>query len=420
MGYTISEKILGRASTAGAPMRAGSAIEVKPDFVLGYDFPGYLDVMFRQLREELGCERVVEPERFGIFIDHMVPATTPAEEDFHAITRSWCRANHVRLHEREGIGHQVAAEAGYAVPGAFVVHFDGHVSQLGAFGTLAIGIHQQLLEAFARERITFTVPHTTRVNLRGRLQRGVMARDVFHHLVRVLGPRSCRFQVLELGGQALPTLSLEGRQTITGLAMFTGALSSICNPDQDALDYALPRALKQLEPVSSDEDANFAAVHDIDLSGLAPIVVVPPSPAATADLVDYLGLPVQAGYLGSCASGRLEDLRAAVLVLSGRKVSPGFALHVVPTSRAIMAQAAAEGLLTPLIEAGAFISSSSCDYCYGRIATMSAGQRAVSTGTLNVRGRMGSPDSEIYLCNAAAVAASAIEGRIADPRHYLP
>ena len=157
-----------------------------------------------------------------------------------------------------------------------------------------------------------------------------------------------------------------------------------------------------------------------NLTDLAPIVVVPPNPAATADLTPTMpGLEVQAGYLGSCASGRLEDLRAAAAVLRGRRVAPGFQLHVVPTSQAIMADAAREGLLTTLIEAGAFVTSSSCDYCYGRIATMTAGQRAVSTGTLNVTGRMGSPDSEIYLCNAAAVAASALEGRIADPRPYL-
>ena len=174
------------------------------------------------------------------------------------------------------------------------------------------------------------------------------------------------------------------------------------------------------EPQASDADATYAAVHEVDLTGLAPIVVVPPNPAATADLADHAGLAVQSGYLGSCASGRLEDLRAAAAVLKGRRVAPGFQLHIVPTSQAIMAdEAAREGLLTTLIEAGAFVTSSSCDYCYGRIATMTAGQRAVSTGTLNVTGRMGSPESEIYLCNAAAVAASALEGRIADPRPYL-
>jgi len=419
VGYTIAEKILGRTTAAGVPAPAGSEVEVKPDYVLGYDFPGYLDLIFKQMKEEFGIARVAEPERFALFIDHMVPAATPAEEELHIITRDWCRENSVKLHEREGIGHQVAAEAGYAAPGAFVVHFDGHVSQLGAFGALAIGIHTQLLEAFVRERIGFTVPETTKVILSGAVEPGVMARDVFHHLVRVLGPRACRFQVLELDGPALAEISLEGRQTIAGLAMFTGALTAICNPDRMALDYMQGRCEKTFAPVSSDADANYAAVHAINLDDLAPTIVLPPNPAGVAELADHTGLEVQAGYLGSCASGRLEDLRAAATILAGRRVAPGFQLHIVPTSQAIMAAAAREGLLATLIEAGAFVTSSSCDYCYGRIATMADGQRAVSTGTLNVRGRMGSPDSEIYLCNAAAVAASAIEGRIADPRPYL-
>jgi 3-isopropylmalate/(R)-2-methylmalate dehydratase large subunit len=166
-------------------------------------------------------------------------------------------------------------------------------------------------------------------------------------------------------------------------------------------------------------DARYAAVHEIDFSVIEPIVVVPPSPANTRHLKDFIGLPVHAGYLGSCASGRLEDLRAAAAILRGRSVADGFALNIVPTSQQIMLEASREGILSTLVEAGAFISSSSCDYCYGRIGTVTAGQRAVSTGTLNVPGRMGSPDAEIYLCNAAAVAAAAIEGRIADPRKYL-
>jgi 3-isopropylmalate/(R)-2-methylmalate dehydratase large subunit len=418
MGYTITEKILARA--AGLPqVRAGDEVMAKPDFVLSYDFPGYTDVVFKQMKEDFGIEKVREPERFGNFIDHMVPAATPQEEELHIGTRRWCAENNVALFERKGIGHQVAAEVGYAVPGAFVVHFDGHVSQLGTFGALAIGIRRNILEAFVRERVSLRVPHTTRVDLEGRLQPGVMARDVFHHIVRVLGPSSCRFQVLELGGPGMAALSTEGLQTVTGLAMFTGAVTTIVNPDPRRLAYALPRARKKLEPVSSDPDAAFAARHTIDLSALAPIVVVPPSPANTRDLKEFEGLEVQAGYLGSCASGRLEDLRAAAQVLAGRQVKSGFSLHIVPTSQQIMADAAKEGLIESLVAAGAFVSSPSCDYCYGRIATMTAKQRAVSTGTLNVRGRMGSPDSEIYLCNAAAVAASAIEGRIADPRRYL-
>jgi 3-isopropylmalate/(R)-2-methylmalate dehydratase large subunit len=162
-----------------------------------------------------------------------------------------------------------------------------------------------------------------------------------------------------------------------------------------------------------------AARHTIDVSALEPVVVVPPSPANTRSLMEHVGTEVQVGYLGSCASGRLEDLRAAANVLRGRQFKPGFQLLVVPTSQEIMQKAAEEGLLTDLIAAGAFVTSPSCDYCFGRMGVMTAGQRAVSTGTLNVRGRMGSPDSEIYIVNAAAVAAAAIEGRIADPRRYL-
>jgi 3-isopropylmalate/(R)-2-methylmalate dehydratase large subunit len=418
MGYTITEKILARA--AGLPaVHAGDEIMAKPDFVLAYDFPGYTDVYFKQMKEEFGIDKVAEPERFGIFIDHMVPVATPKEEELHKGTRAWCAENDVPLFERRGIGHQVAAEVGYATPGAFVVHFDGHISQLGTFGTLAIGMRRNVLEAFVREKVSIRVPHTVRVNLHGALQKGVMARDVFHHIVRVLGPASCRFQVLELGGDGLETLTTEGIQSITCLAMFTGAITAIVNPDKERLDYALARARKTLEPVCSDPDASYTAVHDIDLSDLEPIVVVPPTPANTRNLSEFIGLDVQTGYLGSCASGRLEDMEIAARILEGRQVKTGFMLHVIPTSQEIMAEAARRGYVSTLVEAGAFVSSSSCDYCFGRIATMTDGQRAVSTGTLNVKGRMGSPDSEIYLCNAATVAASAIEGCIADPRKYL-
>jgi len=418
MGQTITEKILARA--AGLPsVKAGDEIMAKPDFVIAYDFPGYTDVYFKQMKEEFGIDRVAEPDRYAIFIDHMIPAATPKEEELHIITRKWCAENKVPLFERKGIGHQVATEVGYATPGAFVVHFDGHVSQLGTFGTLAMGIRRNILEAFVRDYISIRVPQTVRVNLSGRLQPGVMARDIFHHLVRVMGPSSCRFQVLEVGGSALPSLTTEGLQVITGLAMFTGALTAIVNPDETRLAYALPRARKRLDPVSSDPDAVYSKVHDIDVTNLEPIVVVPPTPANTRNLSEFIGLEMHTGYLGSCASGRLEDLRIAAQVLKGRQVKPGFQLNVIPTSQEIMTAAAKEGLIGTLSEAGAFISSSSCDYCFGRIATMTAGQRAVSTGTLNVRGRMGSPDSEIYLCNAASVAAAAIEGAIADPRKYL-
>ena len=418
MPSTIAEKILARVSGQDI-VRPGDEIKAKPDFVIAYDFPGYTDVIFRQMKEEFGIDRVADPDRFALFIDHMVPAVSPKEEDLHQITRDWGHQNNVPVYERRGIGHHVASELGYSVPGAFAVHFDGHISQMGTFGTLAMGLRKHLLEAFVKERIKIRVPETVRVNLNGRLRDGVMARDVFHHIVRVLGPSACRFQVLEIGGDALPHISLDGRQTINCLAMFTGAVTSIMNPDEDVLGYVKDRARIDLDPVYSDPDASYAAVHDIEISDLEPVVVVPPRPSNTRNLVEHEGTEVHVGYLGSCASGRIEDLEVAARILRGREIKNGFQLNIVPTSQEIMEQAAKKGLLTDLIASGAYVASSSCDYCFGRAGVMTAGQRAVSTGTLNVRGRMGSPDSEIFIMNAAAVAASALEGKITDPRKYL-
>jgi 3-isopropylmalate/(R)-2-methylmalate dehydratase large subunit len=418
MPQTMTEKILARAS-GRASVQPGDEIEARPDFVISYDFPGYTDVFFREAREEFGVEKVSSPERFVLFIDHMVPAATPKEEELHRGTRAWGKAQDVTVVERKGIGHQVSAEMGYATPGAFIVHFDGHVSQLGAFGAYAFGARKGVLETFVGETLALTVPATVKIVLSGTLQPGVMARDVFHHIVRVMGPSSCAFKAVELSGPVIDAMSIEGRQTVCGQAMFLGASTMLIAPDARTMEWLEGRSKLDLAPVYPDADAVYERTVEIDVSDLEPIVVVPPSPANTRNLSDHLGIEVHTGYLGSCASGRLEDLRAAADVLRGRQVKPGFQLHVVPTSQAIMVQAAREGLIETLAEAGAFISSPTCDYCYGRIATMADGQRAVSTGTLNTPGRMGSVDSEIYLCNAAVVAASAIEGRIADPRPYL-
>ena len=415
-GRTISEKILSRA--AGRPVYAGEEVLARPDFVLAYELRGYTDAYFRDMKS-YGVSSLDKPKRFAIFIDHRVPAKTPEDEQLHIDTRAWCAEHGVSLFDRVGIGHQVAAEAGYAVPGSFSVHFDGHISQLGAFGALAMGLRADVLEAFVRRGVSLRVPETTLVRLHGKPGHGVMARDVFHHLLYRHGPRFAAFRVLEYAGDGLMAISTEGLQTMTGLAMFTGAVSAIAAPSAQAAEFACRHAQLQIPAAYADADAYYATRLDVDLAEVEPMVALPPSPANAAPLAAHTGIKVDAGYLGSCASGRLEDLHAAATVLGGKRIKAGFSLHVVPTSQAIMAAAAADGTLGRLIEAGAFISSPSCDFCSGNIATVAPGQRAVSTGTLNVPGRMGSPDAEIFLCSAATVAASAFEGRLADPRRYL-
>lgn len=417
MGHTLVEKVFARA--AGVPSAsAGDELLVRPDFVLAYDFSMTTSMFFRQMKE-FKVEKVADPERYGIFIDHFVPSNNAAAETLHEETRDWCGDNKVELHDRRGIGHQVAAEEGYATPGALVMHHDGHISQLGAYGALAFGVRRNLIESFVRDRISMQVPETVRIDVEGTLQKGVMARDVFHHLVKVLGPSSCNFKVVEFGGSTIEAMSIDGLQTITGLAMFLGAASAVVNPVGRILELALGRARKKIEPASSDRDARYAARHTVDVSQLQPIVVVPPHLHDTQPLQDHVGLALNSGYIGSCAGGRLEELEIAARILKGRKVHPGFSLNVVPSSQAIMKEAAARGIIGDLIDAGAFVAGPTCDFCYGYQGAVKAGQRVASTGTLNTPGRMGSVEAEIYLVNAATVAASAIEGRLALPQNYL-
>ena len=166
MGQTITEKILARAA-GRASVQPGDEIMAAPDFVITYDFPGYTDVFFKEAREEFGVDKVAEPKRFVLFIDHMIPAAAPKEEELHQNTRAWGAKQGVPVHERKGIGHQVSAELGYATPGAFAVHFDGHISQLGALGTLAIGLRRNLLEAFVQDTVSLRVPPEVAAALKG-------------------------------------------------------------------------------------------------------------------------------------------------------------------------------------------------------------------------------------------------------------
>lgn len=412
---TITEKILARA--AGLPrVAAGEEITYTPDFVMAYELRGVTDKLQDNLSARLGVERLRSPEKFIMFIDHRVPSRLPEDEALHEKTRLWSHQHGVKLYDRGGIGHQVAVEEGYAVPGSVSVHFDAHVMQIGAYGALGFGIRSQLIQAFSQERVTMAVPASARVRFTGRLMPWCDARDVFHALVLAVGPDGCAFKVLEFDDRHLGGLTREDLQMITGMMMFTGAVSAIVNPGGGEEAPTAPAARASLPVMRSDEAARYEPDLWLDLSRVEPSIAVPPTPAEVRPIGGLLGQPVQAGYLGSCASGRLGDLRAAARVLAGRRIAPGFSLNVVPSSQAIMAQASREGTLAQLVDAGAFISSPSCDYCSGYAGVMSAGQRAVSTGTLNVPGRMGHTDAEIYLCSPYVLAATALHGVLTDPR----
>lgn len=415
MGFTIAEKILAR-TTDQATVRAGENHAVRPSRMIAYDFPGYTDVMFRQMHEDFGITRLEDPSRYVVFIDHMLTRKDQRETEVHKVTRDWCEYYGIELHEAEGIGHQLTAELGLATPGDFLVHFDGHISGVGAFNALGWGIRRDLIEAWVTGQVHVDIPRTTRFELTGTFPDGVDSRDLVHTIIELVGADGCAHQVMEFGGPGARAMAIDHRQGLCGMAMFTGAVSAIFEPDDVSIAYASEVARGEFEPVYPDADATYAARHSIDLSTLVPRVVRPGSArvANTSTAAELEGTPITRAFIGSCASGRIEDLRAAALVLDGQKVAPTVELNIVPTSKKVFAQAEAEGILDVLRTAGATIAESSCDFCFGYQQPLQPDENCISTGVLNITGRMGSPEANIYMGSPYTVAASAITGTIGE------
>ena len=420
MGQTITEKIFARAGGVET-VEPGQNAPFRPDYMIAYDFPGYTDVMFRQMHEQFGMERFAEPDRYVLFIDHMLTNADAREDEVHSVTRTWAERFGAHLHEGVGIGHQATAELGYARPGTFLIHFDGHISGLGAFGSLGWGVRRDLLESWVTGRIFLDVPASSRVRLEGSLAPGVDSRDLLHYLIAQHGADGFVGQVIEYTGPGAEEMPIDQRQALCAMAMFTGAVSSIFNPDDRAIAYTEAATDLPFQPLYSDPDAEYVTDVVVNLDELEPHVVAPGSARAanTATIAELAGTPIQRAFIGSCASGRIEDLRSAADVLDGHRVSDHVQLHVVPTSAQIHAQAREEGLLERLERAGAHVHFSSCDFCFGYSHPLQPDESCISTGVLNVSGRMGSTEANIYMGSAQTVAASAIAGQVADPRELV-
>jgi len=414
---TFCEKVFAR--TAGERhVVPGDFLWVKPDLVLMYDYPGISDVHARILRDELNVN-VRYPDRCKMFIDHFVPPSSVKEADFHNETRKWTNGQGIELIENKGIGHQVAAEMGLAKPGSLIVHGDLHVHVLGALGALTISLQDDLVSAYALGEFWFEVPKTIRVNLTGEFPPGTGGRDLINKILRDLGPDGALGAVLEFAGNGAENMNMDERMSLLSEVVFCGAYTGVFPSDEISLKYLRERAGTDLEPVLPDPGAKYAGAMAYNLPELEPYVVSPSGLCDAKPIGEVAGISVQQGYIGSCANGRCSDLEIAARILKGRKIKEGFRLFVVPSSKEIMSEAIENQTLSVLAEAGAFISSPSCDYCYGKTQCLSAGETAISTGTLNVPGRMGSAEAEIYLGSAAVVAASAIGGEIRDPRDFL-
>lgn len=417
MGQTLSEKILSRK--AGRQVRAGEVVSVSPDYILSHDNSAAIIQEFREIgREKLAC-----PEKVVIILDHVVPAASEKHALNHKIIREFVSQQGIPyfFDIESGICHQVFSEKGFALPGLLIVGSDSHTTTYGAFGALSVGIGRtETASTWATDEIWLRVPETIKFILEGKLSPGVMSKDLVLRLIGDLGAEGANYKAVEFSGPAVGTLSLSSRMVMTNMAAEMGAKNGYFEPDEVCLKWLQSRAMRPFEPIYSDEDANYGAVYHYNLSEVEPCVACPHSVDNVKPVSEVVGTNIHQALIGTCTNGRREDLEIAARILKKKKVSPQVRLLVLPASREVYAEALREGILETLYTAGAVILNPGCGPCLGaHMGVLAPGEVALSTANRNFRGRMGSRDAFIYLASPATVAASAIEGRIADPRSYL-
>lgn len=424
MAATMTQKILARVSArrgdahtdAVTGVAHGDIIWAVPDLVTAPEvsFSAYV----KRIRE-IGVTRLARPERVAVIIDHEVPVHSAAGAERNALTRRLAQELQVgHFFDGVGITHPLMVERGLVRPGMFAAGADSHAPGLGAVGALSVPFGFEVAMMLATGQIWMKVPETIRVRLHGACGPGVAARDIVLAVMQQLDDEATSYRVIEYQGDGLASLSVPERMTICGLCVDAGAKSGIAEADQRCVDYLRAHGVADAELFSSDADADFAMTIDLDLATLTPRVSIPPSPNHVREVQAMSDIRIQHAYIGSCASGSIEDIRAAAAILRGHRVHAEVSLLVIPATRQVFQQALEEGLLTELTSAGATISPSTCGPCFGGIAQLTAGERRISTSTRNDPGRMGSHAAEIFLASAMTVAASAITGHITDPRLY--
>ncbi|WP_368414571.1 aconitase family protein [Falsiroseomonas sp.] len=416
-GQTITEKILSRI--CGRRVFAGEVVMPEAELITVHDW--YTANAFRTL-DEFGVTKLHDASRVLLVTDHEPLAVSPQafarQQTVRGIAKRFGVAH--RDSGRGGLGHVFPIEEGLVTPGMFVFAYDPHVTNYGALGALGVAVLTEIPEVIACGSVWLQVPETLRVDIVGSLPFGVFARDVAQKLIGSHAAALFEDAVVEFGGPGLAALGMDARQTLCNTPVELGAVSSLVEPDALCMAYATPRAQRPIHAMLPDADATYRARITLDLSAIAPQVALPPTPDNVVDVTAIAGMPVGHAFIGSCASGMLDDLRVAAAVLRGRQVAPGVRFIVTPASQQVAADAAAEGLMEVFLRAGAMVTAAGCGVCAaGRIGGVASGEVSIGTGTRNEPGRLGAHDAVLHIAGPATVAASAVVGAIADPRPFL-
>ncbi|MCR9129699.1 MAG: 3-isopropylmalate dehydratase large subunit [Alphaproteobacteria bacterium] len=421
MPATLTEKILARAAGRDR-VSPGEIVTVRVDLAMAHDSSG--PRRWKARLEALGTG-LWDPDRVVIVSDHYVPAVDADSAAILKLTREFARDYGVKnFYDMKGICHVILAQHGHARPGLVIAGGDSHSTNAGAFGCYAAGFGATDMTAIVATGETWTVvPETIRVEIDGALPTGVAAKDIMLALCRDLGMGN-HFKAIEYGGAAVTAMDMEQRTVLSNMAAELGGETGIIEPDETTLAYIRAHGGEvdddALTRWRSDPECTYAHIHHLDASTLAPQVAAPHSPANAADVTDHLGVEIDQAYIGACVGAKLTDLHMAAQVLRGRQVAAGKRLLIAPASGKVTEAAAKDGTLAALTEAGAVILPSGCGACAGLGAGLLAeGEVCISSTNRNFKGRMGHKDASVWLGSPWTVAASAVEGRIADPRPYL-
>ena len=417
MGKTIAEKIL--SSHSGIDARANDIVVADLDFVMGQDGTSPLAI---QAFQEMAGQRVFDPGRVAMVIDHSAPSPLEGVSSLHALMRGFSEGQGFTLYDiGEGVCHQLIPEKGHVVCGDLVVGADSHTCTYGALNAFATGVGStDLAAAMISGKLWFKVPESVKLVFNGRLPAGVYAKDLIIKVITDMTADGATYQSAEYLGEAISDLSVEGRFTISNMAIEMGAKAGLMVADDKTLEWVKVHGLRTPNPVLPDPDAVYAMEKEYDVSDLAPQVARPHTVDNGVAVTEVAGTPIQQAVLGTCTNGRLEDLRVAASLLKGKKIHPKVRFIVAPASRQIMLAAIKEGVLQTLIEAGAAVVTPGCGPCVGtHNGVPSDGENVVSTANRNFKGRMGNGKAFIYLASPATVAASALAGQIADPRELV-
>ena len=413
MAQTLSEQILSRA--AGHPVTAGEVVTASVDLVMAHD--SISPSIIKVLREELQAERVWDPDRVALVIDHVAPAATVQTAEAQARLRRFAREEGIRrlFDVGRGISHQVLIEDRLARPGMLIVGSDSHSTAYGAVGAFGTGMGTtDIALALATGQTWLRVPETVRIRCRGRFQPGVGAKDLGLYVARTLRADGATYRTVEWHG--VPFLSVGDRMTLATLSIEVGGKAGIIPPEG-----ALAEELGAPSWLRVEAGARYEQTVDVDLDTLEPQIAMPSFVDNVTDIASAGRIPVDVVYLGTCTNGRHEDMATAARILRGRRIAPGVRMLVVPASSQALELAVADGTLTTLLQAGATIGTPGCGACIGRhMGVLAPGEVCLFTGNRNFRGRMGSPEAQIYLGSPAVAAATAVTGYITDPRELEP